>query len=123
MTKTKLPTYALVAIDLYQNHMSIENVAKKYQKSIRQIKDILRKSIKSKLPMMFTQIHKGLHQEKMKDIPQYVEVSIYMCQNKTDINKTATVFKKTTKQIKDHLRQAKLRLPMMYEYIQNQVIK
>ena len=118
----KLPIYVQVAFDLYFDHMSIEDVAIKYNRSVKQIKWLISKCIKFNLPKLHKQISKFLHNEEIKTIPFYAQVAIYMCRNNADVIKVMNEYNCPRRKVNEALRRTNLQLPIIYNFINNTIL-
>lgn len=111
--KKKIPVYISIACDLYiSDKIDINQIAKKYNKTIQQIRWILGKSIKNNLPEMWKYINAKLHNKPLPKQMQYINVMANMHINNWDFPKATHYLHKTDKQIYDALRYMKNKFPV-----------
>lgn len=119
----KLPLYMRVAFDFYIDHMSINEVAEKYDRTRRQIQWLISKSIRPNLPNLWQQIKKHIKNESIGRIPIYAEIAIDMCRNQLSVIDVMKKYNKSRKQINDSLSRASRQLPIIYDFINNNILK
>ena len=117
-----LPTYAKVAFDLYFNHLDINEVAKKYNRTTQQIKWLISKCVRPNLFPMWKKIIQSFHNKKITYRPFYTQVAIYMCQNNANKIEVMEKYNCSRRQVNDALRRVNWKLPILYNYINNVVL-
>lgn len=119
INSNKLPLYIQIARDLYeQPKINLNDLAKKYNKTPKQISWIIAKSIKQKMPYILDKV-----KQNNTILPQYADIIFNMYSKKTDIKNTAKNLNKTAKQVRDSLRYSKKVMPKLYNFVKNVVLK
>lgn len=118
MATKKIPAYVLIACDLYlQDKININDIAKKYNKTVRQIQWILAKSVKNRLPELWKHINAKLHNKPISREMQYINVMANMLVHNWGIPNLIYNLKKTDKQVYDAIRYAQKKFPTVSKII------